>query len=154
MSSASVVGAVVERYAGFAVASTAPLYFGEAPLRNAAGAAVVPPYVVLVDDGTQVGYDLELNPFETTHLRFEVLAPTLAQADAIAAGIRLNGQPVAAGAGMDFCEMGTGLDLIGLSLKTMFRESERRSQEPDRGADAKPVYRVSMRYVVECQRTA
>jgi hypothetical protein len=147
----SVVAGVISRYETFTINSTAPIWFHEVPERTGAGAAVVPPYVVLQDDGTTPEYDFEYNPVETTRLRFEVYASTLAAADAIAAGIRYNGGSITAGAGMDFA---AALTATGQTFKAMARESEQRFLEPQAGANAGPVYRIRLVYRVQMLRTA
>lgn len=147
----SVIAGVITRYETFTINSTAKIWFHKAPERDGSGAAVVPPYVVLQDDGTTPEYDFEFNPIETTRLRFEVYAATLAAADAIAAGIRYNGGAINAGSGMDFA---SAMTLTGQTLKEMVRESEQRFQEPQRGVTAGFVFRVRMAYKVEVQRTA
>ena len=146
----SVIAAVLARYETFTVNSTAKIWFYEAPERDGSGAAVVPPYVVLQDDGTTPEYDFEYNPIETTRLRFEVYATSLASADAIAQGIRYNGGAVNAGSGMDFA---ASLTVTNQVYKAMVRESEQRFQEPQRGADASRVFRVRLVYKVETLRT-
>lgn len=151
MASASVTGAVIEKYGGFAFTPKPTLYFAEAPYRDGSGNAVVPPYVVLVDEGTVPEYDFEYNPIETTRVRFEVYALGLALADAIASGIRYDGGAVAAQAGMDFA---SSLPLTGMTLKEVVREREVRSVEKARDGSATDVYRVSMTYRVQVVRTA
>ena len=151
MASASVAGAVIERYGTLTFTPKPTLYFGEAPYRDGSGNPVVPPYVVLVDEGTTTEYDFEYHPVETTRLRFEVYALGLALADAIASGIRYDGGLVTAGAGMDFA---ASLPLTGMTLKAMVREREVRSVENARDGSSTDVYRVSMAYRVEVLRTA
>ena len=151
MASASVTGAVIERYATFTINSTAKLYFHEAPLRDTAAAAVAPPYVVLQDDGTTVDYEFEEAPIELTRLRFEVYATSLANADAIASAIRYNAGTITAGSGMDHTE---SLPLTGMDHMAMIRISEQRWQEGDRSTTGTPIYRISMRYEVTVKRTA
>lgn len=151
MASTSVPGGVIARIQSFAFPETVSVWLSEVPLRNAVGAAVVPPWVCVTDDGMTPDYDFELNPIETTQLRVEVYALTLAQADAIVAVVRYNGGGVAAGAGLDFA---AALPLTGLTLKSCVRQGEQRAQETQRGTDATPVFHVTMRYEVECLRTA
>jgi hypothetical protein len=151
VASASVVGAVIERYGTFAFTPKPTMYFAEAPYRDGSGAAVVPPYVVLVDEGTVPDYDFEENPLEITRLRFEVYALGLALADAIASGIRYDGGSVSAGSGMDFT---ASLPLTGMTLKEMVREREQRFVEQSRDGSSTDVYRISMAYRVQVLRTA
>lgn len=147
----SVIAAVIERFNTLAWGSPAPkLWFDEAPIRDGAGAAIAPPYVVLKDDGTAPEYDYELNVLETTTFRFEVYAPTLAEADSIANTLKYNSQSIAGGAGFDFA---AALSVTSYTLKSCVRDMEQRFQEGDRGADAKPVFRVRMRYKVEMLRS-
>lgn len=145
MASASVTGAVIERYEGFTIAATVPIWFHEAP------ASASLPYVVLVDFGTVPEWDFEHTPMEQTTLEFHVYHTSLAAADAVASAIRYNGGDTAAGAGMDFA---AALPLAEMELKRVERKSEQRFAESPRGAVATPVFRVVMRYVVDALRTA
>ena len=151
MASASVIGALKERYETFTINSTAKLYFHEAPLVDGSGNQVNPPYVVLMDDGTEVAHEFEENPIETTRVRFEVYATTLASADSIASAIRYNGGTITAGSGMDSSE---SLPLTGMDHMNIDRLREQRWKEGARGTSATPVYRCSMQYEVVVKRTA
>jgi len=152
MASISVIGAVIERYETFTINSTAKIYFDEAPTRDGSGVAIVPPYVVLRDGGTSPDYAFERScVIENTTLTFEIYATGLASADAIASAIRYNGGAIDAGSGMDFA---TTLPLTGQTLLQMVRTSEQRNVEGGRGVDATDVYKVTMTYVVQTQRTA
>ena len=148
---ASVIAAVIERFntLTFAAVPAPKLWFDEAPLRDGAGATVTPPYVVLKDDGTVPDYDFELMSIEVTTFRFEIYAPGLAAADAIADVIRYGVGAIAAGMGFDFA---TTLEVTGQTLMQCVRDFEQRFQEADRGTDSKPVFRVRMRYRVQMQR--
>lgn len=151
MASASVIGAVIERYETFTINSTAKIYFHEAPLRDGTGEEVHPPYVVLKDDGTEIDFEFEEAPIERTRLRFEIYATSLASADSIASAIRYNGGSITAGSGMDHTKT---LGLTGLDHMAMVRLSEQRWQEGDRWASASPVFRCQMVYEVTAKRTA
>jgi hypothetical protein len=149
-----VIGAVVERLAGLSLPAGTTVWLDDAPVKDAAGAAVAPPYVVVRDDGTTPEFDFQLNPVETTAVRVECYGATLAAADALAAAVRYGGGAVDAGGGLDFCEAGAGLPLTGQSLETVVRQSEQRTRESARGSAGSPVYRVTLRYEVRCLRTA
>jgi hypothetical protein len=147
--SPSVIGAVLEKVAGLTLPAGTTVWFDESPMRTAAG-PVLPPYVVLQDDGTAGDHTFEGLPWELTRFRLEVYARSLAEADAIALAIRFNGQPIASFAGLDF---GT-LPLTVQHQKSAVWEREQRFQEPARAADAEPVFRISMTYRVEASRPA
>ena len=149
----TVPAAVLARYETFTINSTAPIWLHEAPLRDGSGDPVVPPYVVLHDDGTDRAETFEYYHWEVSRLRFEVYAASQAQADAIAAAVATNGGTVAAGSGMDYA---AGLDLAaGMTFKGLRPDREpRRFQEGDRGGGADLVFRISLSYVAEVLRAA
>jgi hypothetical protein len=152
----SVIAAVLDKVAGLTMPTGVLFFFDEAPLKSGptgSAVAVVPPYVVLQDDGTDVTEHLDGapgRPWEVTAFRLEVYATSLAQADQIAAAVRYNGQPIDARAGLD----GGTLTLTGQDLKSVLRGREQRFQEPGRGSDAKPVFRCRLSYTVSTLRTA
>lgn len=148
----SLIGAVVGRLGTLTYPETLSggVWLSEAPPRSATGTPVVPPYLVVTDEGTVPQFDLEYHPYETTTFAVDVYAPTLARADAIAHAVKYGGGALAAGAGLDFAQ---GLTVTNQAVKDVVRRSERRSQETPRGADAGPVFKVSLKYEAESQRT-
>lgn len=151
MASASVVGAVKERYESFTVAATVPIWFGYVPLKDGAGNAVNPPFVLLEDLGTTPEQDFEYNPVETTRIRFTIYATRLADVDATASAIRYNGGSISAGLGMDNA---ASLPLTGMTLKHVTREQEVRGVSTPPNLTAERVHYCQMTYAVDVLRTA
>lgn len=146
MASASVIGAVLEKYDLLTFSGRPPIYFDQAPAKTVGGAALVPPYVVLKDDGTAPDYTLDLVPVESTRVRFRVYALTLAAADAIAVGIKWDQGVPTARQGFDFAET---LPLTGASLLDhgAVRTREQRSRTADTLSGG-PVYLVELSYTI------
>jgi len=125
-------------------------HFDEAPLRTASGAAIVPPYTVLKDDGTVPDYTFEL-PIERTTFRLELYARTLAALDAMIEVVKYGGAPVSARAGFDH---GT-LAIANFRLMELVRVGEQRFREADRwSSDAGLVYRARISYRAQLSREA
>lgn len=152
MASSSVIGAVIERVEGFSFPADVTVWFDQAPLKDTSGAAVVPPYVVIHDDGMTPEFDFEHNvAFEVTNVRFEVYGLSLASVDAIASVIRYNGGAVNAGDGMDFASELPITRSVYKGCKP--QPGERRFQEAARDGSAQLVFRCTKTYAVETQRT-
>lgn len=154
MPSTSVIGAVIERVEGFTFSvAGVSIWFDQAPLKNGAGVAVVPPYVVIHDDSTNpIESDFEHDSvFEATALRLEVYALTLADIDSIITTIRYNGGTITQGLGMVFAAT---LPITGSDLKESLLVSEQRFQEGSRNVDGKLVFRCRAVYKITVQRTA
>ena len=145
----SVIAAVMAKYDTLAFAPRPPIYFNEAPVKDAAGAAVLPPFVELFDLGTTFAYTFEYVPVETTTLRLDVYAPSLAAADAIADGVRFGGGGTTDKLGLDHCP---DLPLTGLRGLDLSLEKVARSLEGPRGGTASLVYKVALTYTATAQR--
>ena len=99
---ADVISATLTYYDTLSFSGRPGIYFDEAPAKTSGGAALTPPYVVLKDDGTTPDYTEEFVPVETTRVRFLVYAKGLADAVAVAAGIKYDGGTAVARQGFDF----------------------------------------------------
>jgi hypothetical protein len=152
MASSSVIGAVIERVGGFGFPADVTVWFDQAPLKDTSGIAVVPPYLVLHDDGFSPEFDFEYNPvFDPWAIRFEVYGLTLASVDAIVNVVKYNGGSLTNQQGMDFAD---SLPLTGSVLKESLRTNERRFQEAMRDGSAQLVFRCTLTYRVTTQRTS
>lgn len=145
----SVIAAVMAKYDTLAFTPRPPVYFQEAPTKDAAGAAVAPPFVELFDLGTTFQFTFEYVPVETTTFRLDVYAPTLAAADAICDGVRFGGGGTTARLGLDHCP---DLPLTGLAGLDLSPGRVVRSLDGPRGGTASLVYKVSLTYTATAQR--
>ena len=147
---ADVISATLAYYDTLSFSGRPGIYFDEAPAKTSGGAALTPPYVVLKDDGTTPDYTEEFVPVETTRVRFLVYAKGLADAVAVAAGIKYDGGTAVARQGFDFVppadfplDAAAGILLDGGFVRT----KERRSVVPDR-LDGSRVHLVELSYTV------
>lgn len=152
MASASVIGCLIEYYGTLSFSGKPAIYFDEVPLVGTTTAdKIAPPYVVMHDDGMTPEFDFEFNvPFETTQVRLEVFATTLALLDAYIDGIKYNGAAINAAAGFDFAVLNTYTK--GVWMATV-RTREQRFQESPRAAAAGLIFRGRLQYEVKVQRT-
>jgi len=147
---ADVISATLAYYDTLSFSGRPGIYFDEAPAKTSGGAALTPPYVVLKDDGTTPDYTEEFVPVETTRVRFLVYAKGLADAVAVAAGIKYDGGTAVARQGFDFVPPADfPLDAAAGSLLDggFVRTKERRSVVPDR-LDGSRVHLVELSYTV------
>lgn len=147
---ADVISSILTYYDSLSFSGRPGIYFDEAPAKTTAGAALTPPYVVLKDDGTTPDYTEEFVPVETTRVRFLVYAKQLADAVAVAAGIKYDGGTAVARQGFDFVTPADfPLDAAAGSLLDggFVRTKERRSVVPDR-LDGSRVHLVELSYTV------
>lgn len=147
---ADVISATLAYYDTLSFSGRPGIYFDEAPAKTSGGAALTPPYVVLKDDGTTPDYTEEFVPVETTRVRFLVYAKQLADAVAVAAGIKYDGGTAVQRQGFDFVApadfpltAAAGVLLDGGFVRT----KERRSVVPDR-LDGSRVHLVELSYTV------
>lgn len=151
MASASVVGAVKERYETFTIAATVPMYFGYVPTMTAADTPVNPPYILMEDLGTTPTEDYSGNPVEVTNLALTVYATQLSDVDATASAVRYNGGAVGSGAGLD---RSASLPLTGMTLMRCVRRHEQRGATSTPNLTAQRVHFCRMEYEVQVLRTA
>jgi hypothetical protein len=147
---ADVISACLAYYDSLSFSGRPPIYFAEAPAKTDAGATLLPPYVVLLDDGTAPDFTLELVPLERTKVRFHVYAKRLADAVAVARGIKYDQGAVDARQGFDFAspddfplDATAGVLLDGGLVRT----AERRFVTPDR-LDGSRVHLVELSYTL------
>jgi hypothetical protein len=141
MPSVSIIGAFIERYESLGFSERPDIFFGEAPARKN-GATVVPPYVVVRDNGTSVEHTFE-TPIETGLLEVDVFASTLAGLDRLLIGIRFNNQPPSVSAGMDRSQ----LEMVQGSVVCLPKRFSYTMEGP-RNDSADPVYKCTMSYEV------
>ena len=149
--SLSVIGAVLLKYDALPFSPKPPAYFDQAPFRDAAGAAVALPYAVVTDDGTTFGENFGHVPVETTAFRIDLFAGSLAEADAAAHSVRFGDGGIADARGLDGAY---SLPLNGLRLMSLVLVNVARQLDAARDGTARQVFRVTMRYSVQCQRDA
>lgn len=147
---ADVISATLTYYDTLSFSGRPGIYFDEAPAKTSGGAALTPPYVVLKDDGTTPDYTEEFVPVETTRVRFLVYAKGLADAVAVAAGIKYDGGTAVQRQGFDFVApddfpltASAGVLLDGGFVRTR----EKRSVVSDR-LDGSRVHLVELSYTV------
>jgi hypothetical protein len=147
---ADVISACLAYYDSLSFSGRPPIYFAEAPAKTDAGATLLPPYTVLLDDGTTSAFTEELVPIETTKVRFHCYAKGLADAVATARGIKYDQGAPDAREGFDFAppddfplDATAGVLLDGGLVRT----AERRFVTPDR-LDGTRVHMVELSYIL------
>jgi hypothetical protein len=145
----SAVSAIIDRYNSLTGVPT--LYSFDAPV-SADGAQVYPSYTVLLDNGTDTGYELELTVLEVTSITLMVYANTLLEVDAAVEAIKYNGGGVSDGLGLDFGALPT-LDIGYYNLEVR-RVREKRFAAGVTGRSAQRIHGCELDYRVSLYRSS
>lgn len=134
--------------ATFGGADRPPIHMGEAPQRTPTSTPLVPPYVVLYDEGFRPEFNSSAGGIENGDIRFEVFAVPMSGSgvtvDSITAALKWGGSGPASKAGMDW----GAFTLTGYNYKVSLRRTlERRSYSGlDHNGDR--VHKCEIRYAV------
>lgn len=144
----SAYAAFVDRYNSLTGAPK--LYTFDAPVSDG-GVQVFPAYSVLLDEGTQTGYEFEHSVLEVSDFVLMVYADVLTTVDAAVEIIKYNGGAVNAGLGMDFGLLPT----LSVSYKNLEvkRLREQRFAATTTGKIAQRIHGCKMEYRVSLYRT-
>lgn len=150
MAARAIIAAVQQRFNGFSfTGKPAVLYFGKPPTKNPDGSAVSLPIAELFDEGGPNKSTGGLWNLIHQNLRIEVYSDDTTSLKNIELGLKFNGGAVDAGAGFHHATTLPFDSTVQFMAMYLLEEPTTEFQD-DRSYQALRVYKLTMRFCVEC----